>query len=125
FAEHPDPAFTAFGLRLAVQPRARRQRARDDDESAASVWARRPQWADHLARNDPSLCQRLSVYDVCQPAGGLGHLVDAQAQPVYAACTAATAHGSDGIEMRVAFLGLGVMGYPMAGHLKRAGHDVT
>jgi 3-hydroxyisobutyrate dehydrogenase len=27
--------------------------------------------------------------------------------------------------MRIAFLGLGVMGYPMAGHLKRAGHDVT
>jgi 3-hydroxyisobutyrate dehydrogenase len=27
--------------------------------------------------------------------------------------------------MRVTFLGLGVMGYPMAGHLKRAGHDVT
>lgn len=27
--------------------------------------------------------------------------------------------------MRVAFLGLGVMGYPAAGHLKRAGHDVT
>lgn len=27
--------------------------------------------------------------------------------------------------MRVAFLGLGVMGYPMAGHLKRAGYDVT
>jgi 3-hydroxyisobutyrate dehydrogenase len=26
--------------------------------------------------------------------------------------------------MRVAFIGLGVMGYPMAGHLKRAGHDV-
>lgn len=26
---------------------------------------------------------------------------------------------------RVAFLGLGVMGYPMAGHLARAGHDVT
>ncbi|MEI7443889.1 MAG: NAD(P)-dependent oxidoreductase [Burkholderiales bacterium] len=26
---------------------------------------------------------------------------------------------------RVAFLGMGVMGYPMAGHLKRAGHDVT
>ncbi len=26
--------------------------------------------------------------------------------------------------MRVAFLGLGVMGYPMAGHLKRAGNDV-
>ena len=25
----------------------------------------------------------------------------------------------------VAFLGLGVMGYPMAGHLKRAGHQVT
>ncbi len=25
----------------------------------------------------------------------------------------------------VAFLGLGVMGYPMAGHLKAAGHDVT
>jgi 3-hydroxyisobutyrate dehydrogenase len=27
--------------------------------------------------------------------------------------------------MRVAFLGLGVMGYPMAGHLLRAGHDLT
>ncbi|HEY8032160.1 MAG TPA: NAD(P)-dependent oxidoreductase [Methylocella sp.] len=26
---------------------------------------------------------------------------------------------------RVAFLGLGVMGYPMAGHLKAKGHDVT
>jgi 3-hydroxyisobutyrate dehydrogenase len=26
---------------------------------------------------------------------------------------------------RVAFLGLGVMGYPMAGHLKNKGHDVT
>ena len=27
--------------------------------------------------------------------------------------------------MKLSFLGLGVMGYPMAGHLKRAGHDVT
>jgi 3-hydroxyisobutyrate dehydrogenase len=27
--------------------------------------------------------------------------------------------------MQLAFLGLGVMGYPMAGHLRRAGHDVT
>ena len=27
---------------------------------------------------------------------------------------------------KVAFLGLGVMGYPMAGHLKtKGGHDVT
>ncbi|MSO54157.1 MAG: NAD(P)-dependent oxidoreductase [Rhodospirillales bacterium] len=26
---------------------------------------------------------------------------------------------------KVAFVGLGVMGYPMAGHLKKAGHDVT
>ena len=26
---------------------------------------------------------------------------------------------------KVAFLGLGVMGYPMAGHLKDRGHDVT
>ena len=26
---------------------------------------------------------------------------------------------------KVAFLGLGVMGYPMAGHLTRAGHQVT
>ena len=25
----------------------------------------------------------------------------------------------------IAFLGLGVMGYPMAGHLAKAGHDVT
>jgi 3-hydroxyisobutyrate dehydrogenase len=27
--------------------------------------------------------------------------------------------------MRVSFIGLGTMGYPMAGHLKRAGHEVT
>ena len=27
--------------------------------------------------------------------------------------------------MKVAFIGLGVMGFPMAGHLGRAGHDVT
>jgi 3-hydroxyisobutyrate dehydrogenase len=27
--------------------------------------------------------------------------------------------------LRVCFIGLGVMGYPMAGHLARAGHDVT
>jgi len=27
--------------------------------------------------------------------------------------------------VNLAFLGLGVMGYPMAGHLKRAGHDVV
>ena len=27
--------------------------------------------------------------------------------------------------MKIAFIGLGVMGYPMAGHLQRAGHDVT
>src|ERR671927_47773 len=26
---------------------------------------------------------------------------------------------------KVAFLGLGVMGFPMAGHLVKAGHDVT
>src|ERR1700733_6977172 len=26
---------------------------------------------------------------------------------------------------KTAFLGLGVMGYPMAGHLKQAGHSVT
>ncbi len=27
--------------------------------------------------------------------------------------------------IKAAFIGLGVMGFPMAGHLKRAGHDVT
>lgn len=27
--------------------------------------------------------------------------------------------------MKVSFLGLGTMGYPMAGHVSRAGHDVT
>jgi 3-hydroxyisobutyrate dehydrogenase-like beta-hydroxyacid dehydrogenase len=27
--------------------------------------------------------------------------------------------------MKLAFIGLGVMGYPMAGHLARAGHDMT
>jgi len=29
------------------------------------------------------------------------------------------------MSIRVAFIGLGVMGYPMAGHLKNAGYDVT
>ena len=29
------------------------------------------------------------------------------------------------VAQKLAFLGLGVMGYPMAGHLARAGHDVT
>src|SRR5688572_5087452 len=28
-------------------------------------------------------------------------------------------------DMRIAFIGLGVMGYPMAGHLAKAGHAVT
>ena len=27
--------------------------------------------------------------------------------------------------MRIAFVGLGVMGYPMAGHLQENGHDVV
>ena len=27
--------------------------------------------------------------------------------------------------MKTAFIGLGVMGYPMAGYLAKAGHDVT
>src|SRR5688572_27234883 len=27
--------------------------------------------------------------------------------------------------MKTAFLGLGVMGFPMAGHLKKAGHELT
>jgi 3-hydroxyisobutyrate dehydrogenase-like beta-hydroxyacid dehydrogenase len=31
----------------------------------------------------------------------------------------------EGAVARVAFVGLGVMGYPMAGHLVRAGHEVT
>ena len=26
---------------------------------------------------------------------------------------------------KVAFIGLGVMGYPMAGYISKAGHDVT
>ena len=30
-----------------------------------------------------------------------------------------------GGRMKLAFIGLGVMGYPMAGHLARAGHAVT
>ena len=27
--------------------------------------------------------------------------------------------------MKVAFIGMGVMGFPMAGHLAKAGHEVT
>jgi 3-hydroxyisobutyrate dehydrogenase-like beta-hydroxyacid dehydrogenase len=34
-------------------------------------------------------------------------------------------HGQDIAPQVVAFIGLGVMGYPMAGHLARAGHRVT
>ncbi|MEO8014360.1 MAG: NAD(P)-dependent oxidoreductase [Polaromonas sp.] len=34
-------------------------------------------------------------------------------------------HYEPSISCKVAFLGLGVMGYPMAGHLALAGHDVT
>ncbi len=33
--------------------------------------------------------------------------------------------GGDVVSVPVAFIGLGTMGYPMAGHLARAGHDVT
>jgi 3-hydroxyisobutyrate dehydrogenase-like beta-hydroxyacid dehydrogenase len=29
------------------------------------------------------------------------------------------------MSLRVGFIGLGVMGYPMAGHLAHAGHDVS
>jgi 3-hydroxyisobutyrate dehydrogenase-like beta-hydroxyacid dehydrogenase len=36
-----------------------------------------------------------------------------------------TASSSSDAKRRVAFLGLGVMGYPMAGHLAKAGLDVT
>jgi 3-hydroxyisobutyrate dehydrogenase-like beta-hydroxyacid dehydrogenase len=40
--------------------------------------------------------------------------------------TSITAKSYDAIApLNVAFLGLGVMGYPMAGHLARAGHTVT
>ncbi|MEL7026911.1 MAG: NAD(P)-dependent oxidoreductase [Pseudomonadota bacterium] len=34
-------------------------------------------------------------------------------------------HGERNAMAKVAFLGLGVMGYPMAGHLQAAGHEVT
>ena len=37
-----------------------------------------------------------------------------------------TGFQGSGIMAKVAFLGLGVMGYPMAGHLKnKGGHEVT
>ena len=29
------------------------------------------------------------------------------------------------VKLNIAFLGLGVMGYPMAGHISNAGHSVT
>jgi 3-hydroxyisobutyrate dehydrogenase-like beta-hydroxyacid dehydrogenase len=32
---------------------------------------------------------------------------------------------TEGATMKLAFLGLGVMGSPMAGHLARGGHEVT
>src|SRR5690606_6245071 len=33
--------------------------------------------------------------------------------------------GTHSMSTRIAFIGLGVMGYPMAGHLQRAGYQVT
>jgi 3-hydroxyisobutyrate dehydrogenase-like beta-hydroxyacid dehydrogenase len=42
-----------------------------------------------------------------------------------AAVSDSTVPSSSDASRRVAFLGLGVMGYPMAGHLARAGLDVT
>ncbi|CDS52250.1 2-hydroxy-3-oxopropionate reductase [Polaromonas sp. CG9_12] len=39
--------------------------------------------------------------------------------------TLLTKNYESSISCKVAFLGLGVMGYPMAGHLALAGHDVT
>src|SRR3954452_9145637 len=41
------------------------------------------------------------------------------------AAHAARSTTNEEITMKLAFLGLGVMGYPMAGHLARAGHDIT
>src|SRR5881398_1069489 len=41
------------------------------------------------------------------------------------AAGAARSTTNEEITMKLAFLGLGVMGYPMAGHLARAGHRVT
>src|SRR4030095_8006428 len=42
-----------------------------------------------------------------------------------AAFRAAQSRQCGGTTMKLSFLGLGVMGYPMAGHLARAGHEVT
>src|SRR5690606_4847502 len=39
--------------------------------------------------------------------------------------TTAATTDTAALKQKVAFLGLGVMGYPMAGHLARAGHQVT
>ena len=35
------------------------------------------------------------------------------------------AHGRESMAMRIGFIGLGVMGTPMAGHLAEAGHSLT
>ena len=39
--------------------------------------------------------------------------------------TESTTHHNQAATYRVAFIGLGVMGYPMAGHLMKSGHDVA
>ena len=39
--------------------------------------------------------------------------------------TESTTHHNQAATYRVAFIGLGVMGYPMAGHLMKRGHDVA
>ncbi|HEX2656054.1 MAG TPA: NAD(P)-dependent oxidoreductase [Xanthobacteraceae bacterium] len=57
-------------------------------------------------------------------------MVDVDAQPGTFAHTKETAQGRQAKQekemAKVAFLGLGVMGYPMAGHLKtKGGHEVT
>src|SRR6202008_937593 len=99
----------------------RRQRPVADDEPADPLRPRQPERPDRDARRDPGLCQRLPVHVLYFACGVPDHLVDAASELL---AGQARRNRGDGI-MRVAFLGLGVMGYPMAGHLKRAGHDVV
>ena len=48
-----------------------------------------------------------------------------QQEPELASPESSTPTGDTPPARRVAFLGLGVMGYPMAGHLASAGHEVV
>ncbi len=97
--------------------------------SAAADRARPVQRRDRNSRCDRSLCKRFSLHVLYYADSLSDNLAVASSGFFECGVTKAYRHryrsGGDFGIMRAAFIGLGVMGYPMAGHLARAGHAVT